>query len=95
VRHVLPNAVPPLLVYSTTVIGLMVVAGAGLSFLGLGVQPPTPDWGIMVGSGRLVLTRAAHVATIPGIVIVLEALAFNFVGDGVRSALDPRSRALR
>jgi ABC-type dipeptide/oligopeptide/nickel transport system permease subunit len=95
VRHVLPNAVPPLLVYSTTVIGLMVVAGAGLSFLGLGVQPPTPDWGIMVGSGRLVLTRAAHVATIPGIVIVLEALAFNFVGDGMRSALDPRSRALR
>jgi peptide/nickel transport system permease protein len=92
--HVLPNALPSLLVYSTTVIGLMIVAAAGLSFLGLGVQPPTPDWGIMVGSGRLVLSRAAHVATIPGVVIVLEALAFNFVGDGMRSALDPRSRTM-
>ncbi len=65
---------------------------AGLSFLGLGVQPPTPDWGVMVGNGRLVLYRAAHVATIPGIVIVVAALAFNFVGDGLREALDPRAR---
>jgi peptide/nickel transport system permease protein len=91
-RHLLPNVVPPLLVYTSTLVGMMIVASAGLSFLGLGVQPPTPDWGVMVGSGRLVLYRAAHVATIPGIVIVVVALAFNFVGDGLRSALDPRSR---
>ena len=91
-RHLLPNVLPPLLVYTSTLVGMMIVASAGLSFLGLGVQPPTPDWGVMVGSGRLVLYRAAHVATIPGIVIVVTALAFNFVGDGLREALDPRAR---
>lgn len=91
-RHLLPNVLPPLVVYTSTLVGMMIVASAGLSFLGLGVQPPTPDWGVMVGNGRLVLYRAAHVATIPGIVIVLAALAFNFVGDGLRSALDPRAR---
>ncbi|HVQ74872.1 MAG TPA: ABC transporter permease [Candidatus Binatia bacterium] len=91
-RHLLPNVLPPLLVYTSTLVGMMIVASAGLSFLGLGVQPPTPDWGVMVGSGRLVLYRAAHVATIPGIVIVVAALAFNFVGDGIREALNPRAR---
>ena len=91
-RHLLPNVLPPLLVYTSTLVGMMIVASAGLSFLGLGVQPPTPDWGVMVGNGRLVLYRAAHVATIPGIVIVVAALAFNFVGDGLREALDPRAR---
>jgi peptide/nickel transport system permease protein len=91
-RHLLPNVLPPLLVYTSTLVGMMIVASSGLSFLGLGVQPPTPDWGVMVGNGRLVLYRAAHVATIPGIVIVVAALAFNFVGDGLREALDPRAR---
>jgi ABC-type dipeptide/oligopeptide/nickel transport system permease subunit len=91
-RHLLPNVLSPLLVYTTTLVGMMIVASAGLSFLGLGVQPPTPDWGVMVGNGRLVLYRAAHVATIPGIVIIVVALAFNFVGEGLREALDPRSR---
>jgi ABC-type dipeptide/oligopeptide/nickel transport system permease subunit len=91
-RHLLPNVLPPLLVYTSTLVGMMIVASAGLSFLGLGVQPPTPDWGVMVGNGRLVLYRAAHVATVPGIVIVVAALAFNFVGDGLREALDPRAR---
>jgi peptide/nickel transport system permease protein len=92
VRHVLPNVLPPLLVYTSTLIGMMIVASAGLSFLGLGVQPPTPDWGAMVGSGRLVLYRAAYVAAVPGIVIVVVALAFNFVGEGLREALNPRAR---
>jgi peptide/nickel transport system permease protein len=91
-RHILPNVLPPLVVYTSTLVGMMIVASAGLSFLGLGVQPPTPDWGVMVGNGRLVLYRAAHVATIPGIVIVVVALAFNFVGEGLREALDPRTR---
>jgi peptide/nickel transport system permease protein len=92
VRHLVPNVLPPLLVYTTTLVGMMIVASAGLSFLGLGVQPPTPDWGVMVGSGRLVLYRAPHVATIPGIVIIVVALAFNFLGDGLRDALNPRAR---
>jgi ABC-type dipeptide/oligopeptide/nickel transport system permease subunit len=89
-RHILPNVLPPLLVYTTTLIGMMIVASSGLSFLGLGVQPSTPDWGVMVGNGRLVLSRAAHVATIPGVVIIAVALAF-FVGEGLREALNPRS----
>jgi ABC-type dipeptide/oligopeptide/nickel transport system permease subunit len=91
-RQLLPNVLPPLVVYTSTLVGMMIVASAGLSFLGLGVQPPTPDWGVMVGNGRLVLYRAAHVATIPGLVIVIAALAFNFIGDGLREALDPRAR---
>ncbi len=88
----MPNVLPPLLVYTSTLVGLMIVASSGLSFLGLGVQPPTPDWGVMVGSGRLVIYRAAHVATIPGVIIVVVALGFNFIGDGLREALDPRAR---
>jgi len=91
-RHLVPNVLPPLLVYTSALVGLMIVASSGLSFLGLGVQPPTPDWGVMVGSGRLVIYRAAHVATIPGVIIVIVALGFNFIGDGLREALDPRAR---
>lgn len=89
-RHLLPNIVAPLLVYSTSMIGLMIVAGSGLSFLGLGVQPPTPDWGTMVASGKNVLQVAPHVAAIPGIVIMTVAVAFNYVGDGLRDALTGR-----
>ena len=89
--HVLPNVLPPLIVYSTTIAGLLVVYGSGLSFLGLGVQPPTADWGVMAASGRDALSLAPHVSTLPGIVILLVALSFNLVGDGLRDALDPRS----
>ena len=89
--HILPNILPPLIVYSTTIVGLMVVYGSGLSFLGLGIQPPTADWGIMASAGRDVLSIAPHVSTIPGVVILLVALSFNLVGDGLRDALDPRS----
>lgn len=94
VQEVLPNVLAPILVYATTAIGAMIVFASGLSFLGLGVQPPTSDWGIMSSDGLSVLARRPHVATIPGIVIVIVALAFNFVGDGIRDALDPRQRTL-
>ena len=90
-RYVTPNVLPPLLVYATTLIGLMIVVGSGLSFLGLGVQPPTADWGAMVSEGREVLATAPMVTLIPGLVIVIVSLAFNFIGDGLRDALDPRS----
>ena len=90
-RYVTPNVLPPLLVYATTLVGLMIVVGSGLSFLGLGVQPPTADWGSMVSEGREVLATAPMVTLIPGIVIVIVSLAFNFIGDGLRDALDPRS----
>ncbi|MBW4022667.1 MAG: ABC transporter permease [Proteobacteria bacterium] len=90
-RYITPNVLPPLLVYATTLIGLMIVVGSGLSFLGLGVQPPTADWGSMVSEGREVLATAPFVTLLPGLVIVVVSLAFNFIGDGLRDALDPRS----
>lgn len=89
-RHLLPNILGPLLVYSTSMLGLMIVAGSGLSFLGLGVQPPTPDWGTMVASGKNVLQVAPHVAAIPGVVIMTVAVAFNYIGDGLREAMTGR-----
>lgn len=90
--HLAPNSFPSVLVYASTLVGLMVVFVAGLSFLGLGLQPPTPDWGLMVSEGRQVLGVAPHVATVPGLVIGITALCFNLVGDGLRYALDPRMR---
>ncbi len=91
-RYVLPNVVSPIVVYATTLMGLMIVVGSGLSFLGLGVQPPVADWGGMVADGRVVLRRAAHVTVEPGLLILAVSLAFNFLGDGLRDALDPLSR---
>jgi ABC-type dipeptide/oligopeptide/nickel transport system permease subunit len=90
-RYVLPNVFSPVIVYATTLMGLMIVVGSGLSFLGLGVQPPTADWGAMVAEGRVVLRRAPHVTILPGCAILIVSLAFNFLGDGVRDALDPRT----
>lgn len=92
VREIIPNVLPPLIVYSTTTIGGLIVLASGLSFLGVGIQPPTADWGIMTAEGRTVLREAPHVATIPGVMIVIVALAFNVAGDGIRDALDPRRR---
>src|SRR5207302_1587826 len=86
-RHLLPNVLGPLVAYSSSMLGLMIVAGSGLSFLGLGVQPPTPDWGTMVASGKNVLQVAPHVAAIPGFVIMTVAVAFNYIGDGFRDAM--------
>lgn len=91
-RYILPNVFGPILVYATTLMGLMIVVGSGLSFLGLGVQPPTADWGAMVADGRVVLRRAPHVTVLPGMMILLVSLLFNFFGDGLRDALDPRRR---
>jgi peptide/nickel transport system permease protein len=92
-RELAPNVVTALVVYSTTLCGLMIVVAAGLSFLGVGVVPPTPDWGIMTSDGASVLLEGKfHVATIPGLMILAVALAFNLVGDGLRDALDPRKQ---
>jgi peptide/nickel transport system permease protein len=90
-RYVLPNVLSPVIVYATTLMGLIIVVGSGLSFLGLGVQPPMADWGAMISDGRVVLRRAAHVTIEPGVLILVVSLAFNFLGDGLRDALDPRS----
>ena len=91
-RHILPNVLPGLIVYGTLFMANAILLEAALSFLGLGVQPPTASWGLMVATGRNVLLVAPHVATIPGLAIMLAVLAFNLVGDGLRDALDPRSK---
>ena len=91
-RHILPNIVPGLIVYATLFMANAILLEAALSFLGLGVQPPTASWGLMVSTGRDVLLVAPHVATMPGLAIMLAVLAFNLVGDGLRDALDPRLR---
>jgi peptide/nickel transport system permease protein len=92
-RHILPNSVSPLLVFSSMQVATSILLAALLSFLGLGVQPPTPEWGKMVSDGRAYLLDAPHVSLFPGIAIFLTVMGFNCLGDGLRDALDPRMRA--
>lgn len=91
-RHLLPNAMAPIIVYATLGIGNTILTEVALSFLGLGVQPPTPSWGNMISDGRDALLTAWWIATFPGLAIVFTTIAFNLVGDGLRDALDPRLR---
>ena len=90
--HVLRNCLAPIIVAVTLNVGGMITALAGLSFLGLGVQPPTSDWGSMLASSRQYINVAPHVAALPGLAIFLAVLGFNLLGDGLRDALDPRLR---
>jgi len=90
--HVLPNVMSPIIVQVSLGIGRAILIEASLSFLGLGVQPPTPAWGSMVNNGRQFITMAWWMTTFPGLAIFLTVLAFNFVGDGFREAFDPRQR---
>jgi peptide/nickel transport system permease protein len=91
-RDVLPNITAPLIVMSTTRLAAVILTASGLSFLGLGAQPPSPEWGAMLNAGRAQLTSNPHVAVSPGIAIMLIVLGFNLLGDGLRDALDPRMR---
>ena len=88
--HVLPNALSPIIVAATLDVGWMITAAAGLSFLGLGAQPPTPEWGVMLSDGRQFTRVAPHLSLMPGLAIFLVVLALNLLGDGLRDALDPR-----
>jgi ABC-type dipeptide/oligopeptide/nickel transport system permease subunit len=90
INHVLPNAVTPLIVQATLGIATAILDAAALSFLGLGAQPPTPEWGLMLGEERNSIFNAPHLVVFPGIAIMLTVLAFNLLGDGLRDALDPR-----
>lgn len=92
--HILPNAMGPVIVYATLTMATSVLAASILSFLGLGVQPPTPEWGDMVSQGRLYLRIAPHIVIFPSIAISLVVLGFNLLGDGLRDALDPSLRRL-
>ena len=91
-RHVVPNVVPPVIVLATLEMGQLILAIAGLSFLGLGAQPPTPEWGAMLNEGRPFLQLAPQLMIYPGLAISLIVLGFNLLGDGLRDMLDPRLR---
>ena len=92
-RHILVNALPPIIVFATLQTGQMIIFASALSFLGLGVQPPTPDWGSMANDGRNSMLVAPWVTTLPGIAIFAVSVGFNLLGDGLRDALDPTLRA--
>jgi peptide/nickel transport system permease protein len=92
-RQVLPNVAPPVVVYCTALIGLSIVYAAGLSFLGLGVSPPTAEWGLMVSDHTQYIYTAPFLAAIPALAILVASVAFNVLGDGLRDLLDVRSEA--
>jgi len=94
-RHILPNSITPLIVQVSLDVGGVILTASALSFLGLGAQDPTPDWGLMVSEGESYFTTAWWVVTFPGIAILLTAFAFNLLGDGLRDLLDPRRDLLR
>ncbi|MFW6266795.1 MAG: nickel transporter permease [Halanaerobium sp.] len=89
-KHILPHCLAPIIVQSSLQIGVAILWAAGLGFLGLGAQAPTPEWGAMLSQGRGYIRTAHHVTTYPGIAIMLSVLGFNLLGDGLRDALDPK-----
>ncbi|MBC7232720.1 MAG: ABC transporter permease [Chloroflexi bacterium] len=91
-RYILPNALPPLIVLMTVGVAGAILTASGLSFLGLGAQPPTPEWGAMLNAGRTYLRQAWWVAVFPGLAITITVLSINMLGDGLRDALDPKLR---
>ena len=94
-RHLLPNVITPIVVMASAGIGYVILAAAGLSFLGLGAEPPAPVWGAMLNYGKAYLQTAPHLTIFPGLAIMITVLAFNFLGDGLRDQLDPRMKNLR
>jgi ABC-type dipeptide/oligopeptide/nickel transport system permease subunit len=91
-RHVIPNVLSSVIVLASLQVGSIIILESALSFLGLGVRPPTPTWGGILADGRAFILRYPHIAIFPGMMIVVTVLAFNFIGDGLRDALDPHER---
>lgn len=92
IHHIIPNIISPLIVMATIGMGYAILASAGLSFLGFGVQPPTPEWGSMLTDGRTYIRSAPFIMVFPGLAIMAAVLAFNYLGDGLRDMLDPRKK---
>ena len=90
VRHVLPNALGPIIILMASNVAAAIMSAASFSFLGFGVQPPTPEWGAMVAESRQYMRQAPHLTIFPGLAIVIAAMSINLIGDGLRDALDPR-----
>ncbi|MGC9075560.1 MAG: ABC transporter permease [Candidatus Bipolaricaulaceae bacterium] len=94
-RHILPNSLAPIVVLATLRTAASILTAAGLSFLGLGVQPPTPEWGTMISEARVYIVTAPWTSVFPGLAIFLTVLSFNLLGDGINDALNPRRRVFR
>lgn len=92
IRYILPNCIPPLVVLTTLRMAVVILIASGLSFLGFGAPPPSPEWGAMLSEGGSYLQTAPHIAIFPGLAIMLVVFAFNLLGDGLRDALDPRMK---
>lgn len=90
IKHVLPNSMAPIIVFATLKVAMAIMATASLSFIGLGVQPPTPEWGSMLAGGRAYIRDHMYIVIFPGLAIVLSVLSLNLIGDGLRDALDPK-----
>lgn len=90
--HILPNIMSPIIVQATMRIATAILTASGLAFLGLGAQPPEPEWGAMLNEGRTYMHNASHMVMFPGMMIVIVVLAFNIFGDGLRDALDPKMK---
>ena len=91
-RHILPNVVAPIIIHSTLSLGGAIMVTAGLSYIGLGAQPPSPEWGAMLNAGRTYLMTAWWMSVFPGIAIFVAVISINLLGDGLRDALDPKTR---
>ncbi len=91
-RHILPNILSPIIVVATVGVSVAVLSASALSFLGLGAQPPSPEWGAMLAAGRDYFKRAPWITTFPGLAIAITVLGFNLLGDALREALDPQQR---
>lgn len=89
-KHILPNSMAPIIVYATLKVATAIMATAALSFIGLGIQPPTPEWGSMLAGGRAYIRDHMYIVMFPGLAIVLTVLSLNLIGDGLRDALDPK-----
>ena len=92
-KYVLPNALAPIIVQISMSIAASILSISGLSFIGLGVPAPTPEWGSMLSNGRQVIRDHAYIVIFPGVAIMLAVFAFNLLGDGLRDALDPRLKS--
>ncbi|WP_080848301.1 nickel transporter permease [Cytobacillus gottheilii] len=91
-KHILPNITSPIIVQSTLYIASAIITASALSFLGLGTQPPTPEWGTMLAQGRSFMAQAPHISLFPGLIILVVVVGFNLFGDGLRDALDPKTK---
>ncbi|MDQ1311602.1 MAG: peptide/nickel transport system permease protein, partial [Euryarchaeota archaeon] len=94
-RYILPNCLPPVIVLITLNLGSVILTIAALGYLGMGAQPPTPEWGTMLNEGKEYLRDCPWLSVFPGLMIMIAVLAFNFIGDGLRDAIDPRQLVIK